>query len=393
VVRVKPLHCFVRPTWQVIPHLVRLEVKETPISMTLTSDKTQLTGTRVVVGGVDTHQLIHHAAVLDEHLVEVADQRFPVGEAGYRQLLDWMAGFGLITRVGVESTGAYGAGLTRFLLAAGLEVLEVRQPEKSTRVREGKSDSIDAYSAARQAATGAARAMPKLTTGVVEAIRMLKVARDGAVKDRTRAYSQLRDLATTAPAAIHDELIGLTGRQRVTRALRYRPDPSQITDPTQAAKKALRTLARRIGHLNTEITDADRDLARLTKTATPSLLAMRQVGTQTAAQILVTAGQNIDRMHSEAAFAKLCGVAPLPASSGKTGTRHRLNPGGDRHANSALHLVVIGRLKNHPETQAYLARRLTENKTKREAIRCLKRHLARSIYRALKNDLQRLDDL
>ncbi|MBO0845132.1 MAG: IS110 family transposase [Nocardioides sp.] len=153
----------------------------------------------------------------------------------------------------------------------------------------------------------------------------------------------------------------------------------------------MRTLARRISHLNDEIAEADRDLADLTKTVTPSLLAMRQVGPQTAAQILVTAGGNIDRMRSEAAFAKLCGVAPLPASSGKTTTRHRLNPGGDRDANSALYLVVIGRLKDHTPTQTYLARRLTEGKTKNEAIRCLRRLLARTIYRALKNDLKRLD--
>ena len=359
----------------------------------MTADPTTTQPTRVITGGVDTHQLIHHAAVVDGHQQPVADQGFPATEAGHQQLLDWMAGHGLIGRVGVESTGAYGAGLTRFLLAAGVEVLEVRQPERSTRVRQGKSDALDAYSAARQAATGTAAGVPKLTTGVVEAIRMLKVARDGAVRDRTRAYSQLRDLVTTAPRDIHDELIAMSGRQRVRHASGYRPDPARIADPVQATKKALRTLARRISHLDTEIAEADRDLAALTKAVTPSLLAMRQIGPQIAAQILVTAGENIDRMHSEAAFAKLCGVAPLPASSGKTGTRHRVNPGGDRHANSALYLVVVGRLKNHPETQTYLTRRLTEGKTKNEAIRCLKRHLARSIYRALNKDLERLDDL
>jgi transposase len=277
----------------------------------------------VITGGVDTHQLLHHVAVIDEHLDQIADREFPATESGYRQVLDWMASFGLIGRVGVESTGAYGAGLTRFLLAAGVEVLEVRQPEKVTRNREGKSDAIDAYSAARQAATGAARGLPKLTTGVVEAIRTLKVARDGAVKDRTRAYSQLRDLVTTAPRSIHDELIGLTGPQRVRRAGGYRPDPARIGEPLQATKKALRTLARRIGHLNTEIADADRDLDRLTKTVTPSLLAMRQVGTQTAAQILLTAGENLDRMHSE---------RPSPSSAGSPPYQHpraRPAPGTD----------------------------------------------------------------
>jgi transposase len=349
--------------------------------------------TRLLTGGVDTHQLIHHAGILDEHRQPIADREFPATEAGYRELLDWMAGFGLITRVGVESTGCYGAGLTRFLLAAGIEVLEVQRPEKTTRARQGKSDVIDAYSAAHQAATDIARGLPKVKTGIVESIRVLKVTRDGAVKDRTRAYSQLRDLVTTAPPAIHDELIGLTGHQRASRAASYRPAPARISDPVQAAKKSLRTLARRIQALDTEIREADRDLARLTATAVPSLLTMPQIGPQTAAQMLITAGQNIDRMRTEATFAKLCGVAPLPASSGKTGTRHRLNRGGDRHANSALYMVAVGRLKNHPDTQAYLQRRQAEGKTKNEIIRCLKRHIARSIYRALQHDLTALDDL
>ena len=350
------------------------------------------TATQLLVGGVDTHQLTHHAAVVDDQLRPIADAEFPATQAGYRALVDWMASFGLLSRVGVESTGSYGAGLARFLLAAGIEVYEVRRPEKATRVTAGKSDALDAYSAARQAATGTAHGrllgLPKTTTGAVESIRMIKVPRDSAVKQRTAAFSQLRDLVTTAPAVIHDELIGLTGRQRANRAAGYRPDPTRLADPVQAAKKSLRALARRIHELDAEIAEADRDLARLTRQLVPSLLAMRQVGVQTAAQMVITAGENITRMRSEATFAKLCGVAPLPASSGKTTpTRHRLNRGGDRQANSALHMVAVGRLKDHPETQAYMQRRLAEGKTKNETIRCLKRLIARSIYRALKRDL------
>lgn len=340
----------------------------------------------VLTGGVDTHQLTHHAALLDEHLHRVADREFPANEAGYQQLLDWMAGHGLIAKVGVESTGSYGAGLTRHLVAAGIEVHEVTCPEKASRVKQGKSDPIDAYSAATQVATGKATGRPKLTTGIVEAIRMIKVARDAAVKDRTRAYSQLRDLATTAPTPIHDELIGLSGYQRARRAAAYRPDPARIHEPTQAAKQALRALARRIGALDAEIAEADKTLTTLTTAAVPSLLALRQVGPQTSAQLVITAGQNITRMRTEATFAKLCGVAPLPASSGKT-TRHRLNRGGDRQANSALYMIVVGRMRNHPETQAYVQRRHAEGLSNTEIIRCLKRHLARSIYRALRNDL------
>jgi transposase len=355
-------------------------------SMTVTK-----TSTQVITGGVDTHQATHCAAVVDEQQRPVADREFPATRAGYQQLLDWMASFGLLARVGVESTGSYGAGLARHLLAAGIEVHEIQRPEKNTRHAVGKSDVLDAYSAARQAATGTAGGrllgLPKTTTGTVESIRLIKVPRDSAVKQRTAAYSQLRDLVTTAPTTIHDELIGLTGHQRVLKAVGYRPDRARLHDPVQAAKRGLRDLARRIQALDVEISAADKDLARLTRRVVPSLLAMRQVGPQTAAQLVITAGENITRMRTEATFAKLCGVAPLPASSGKQGTRHRLNRGGDRRANSMLYLIVVGRLKNHPPTQDYLQRRLAEGKTKSEIIRCLKRHLVRSVYRALRNDL------
>jgi transposase len=342
--------------------------------------------TRVFTGGVDTHQRTHHAGLLDHHLREVAEREFPATAAGYQELVEWMTDHGQIAAVGVESTGSYGAGLTRHLLAAGIEVYEVSRPERATRATQGKSDPIDAYSAARQVATAHATGRPKITTGIVEAIRMIKIPRDAAVKDRTRAYSQLRDLATTAPAPIHDELITMTGRQRVRRAASYRPDQTRLHEPAQAAKQALRALARRIEDLNAEITEADQTLTALTHQAVPTLLAMPQVGVQTSAQLIITAGENITRMRTEATFAKLCGVAPLPASSGKT-QRHRLNRGGDRHANSALYMIVIGRIRNHPETKAYLERRRAQGHSNPEIIRCLKRHLARSIYRALRNDL------
>jgi transposase len=336
--------------------------------------------------GVDTHQLTHHAALIDPHHRRLANREFPATTAGYRQLLAWAASHATISAVGIESTGSYGAGLTRYLLGAGLEVYEVNRPEKATRVKQGKSDPIDAYSAAEQVLTGRASGRPKIKTGVVEAIRTLKVPRDVAVKDRTRAYSQLRDLVTTAPASIHDELIGLSGKKRVAKAMAMRPDPARIEEPVHAARHALRAIARRIQSLDAEIDQADKLLAALVKKTCPSLLAMYQVGTQSAARMVITAGQNIDRMTSEAAFAKLTGVAPLPASSGKT-NRHRLNRGGDRQANSALYLIIIGRMKKHPETLAYVNRRRAEGRSNPEIIRCLKRHLARSIYRALKTDL------
>lgn len=357
-------------------------VKGDGISMTMTEVDTQ----PAVVAGVDTHQQTHHVAVLATDGRLLGDREFPATAAGHRALLDWVAGHGLIEAIGVESTGSYGAGVTTLLLSAGIEVIEVAGPDKATRARSGKSDPIDAGSAARQVLAGTATARPKLKTGIVEAIRAVKIPRDGAVKDRTRAYSQLRDLVTTAPPAIHDELIGLSGKQRAKRAAGYRPDPAALADPVQATKRSLRTLARRIHALDAEIDQADADLKTLVRRATPTLLAMPQVGIQTCAQMVITAGENIDRMDSEARFAKLTGTAPIPASSGKT-SRVRVNRGGDRQANSALHMVVIGRLNTHQATRDYLARRTAEGKDFMEITRCLKRYLARSVYRALRHDL------
>ena len=341
---------------------------------------------RSVIVGVDTHQRTHHAAVIDHHGRLLGDREFPATRAGYRELITWVAGHGLVVAVGVESTGSYGAGLSMALLVAGIEVFEVERPEKATRARRGKSDAIDAESAARQVLAGTATGRPKVKTGIVESIRAVKIPRDGAVKDRTRALSQLRDVATTAPDELREELLPLTGKARVKKAARYRPDVSRLQDPAQATKRALKTLATRIQALDAEIAEADKVLAALTAQAVPTLLAMPQVGVQTTAQLAITAGQNIDRMRSEAAFAKLCGVAPVPASSGKT-TRMRLSRGGDRQANSALYMVIIGRLKDHQPTRDYRDRRTAEKKADKDTIRSLKRYLARSTYQALRKDL------
>lgn len=351
-----------------------------------------------VVVGVDTHQQTHHAAVLAGTGTLIATREFPASPAGYQQLWAWAvehAGSGGVVTVGVESTGSYGAGLAQFLLttdptvgwAAGVDVREVIRPEKTVRAMRGKSDPIDAEAAARAVLAGTATGRPKVKTGIVEAIRALVVARDSAVKQRTAAACQLRDLITTAPEPIRGELLGLSTARRVTRVVKYRPDTTDLGDPLQAVKYALRALGRRIQALEAEIAEADRALTPLVATAAPRLLALPQVGTNTAAQLLITGGENIDRMRSEAAFAKLVGVAPLPASSGKT-TRHRLNRGGDRAANSALYLLVCRRLATDPATQAYMDRRSQEPRMdKPDIIRCLKRYVAREIYTALRADL------
>jgi transposase len=349
-----------------------------------------------VVVGVDTHQLTHCAAALDATGRLLESAQFPATGAGYRQLWRWATALSPagVAAIGVESTGSYGAGLTQFLLTTdtrcwsqGIDIREVIRPEKTVRALRGKSDPIDAEPAARAVLAGTATARPKIKTGLVEAIRTITVTRDSAVKERTACESQLRDLITTAPQSLRDELLPLTTRARVARAARLRPDPAALADPAQAAKYALRVLARRIQALHTEIGAADKALTPLLKTAAPRLLALPQVGTHTAAQMLITGGENLDRLHSEAAFAKLVGTAPIPASSGKT-TRVRLNRGGDRRANTKLHLLVLRRLASDPATKAYMARRTTEPTMDTKAvIRCLKRYAAREIYHALKADL------
>lgn len=344
---------------------------------------TQLT--QSVIVGVDTHQRTHHAVAIDRQGRMLGDREVPATEAGHADLVAWATGFGGAV-FGVESTGSYGAGLTRHLLLAEIEVVEVNRPDAVTRARDGKSDLIDAEAAARAVLSGRATARPKVTTGVVESIRVLKVTRDSAVKNRTAAVSQLRDLTTTAPASIHDELIGMTTKQRVARAAGFRPDSTRMSEPGQAVRLALRTLARRIQELDQEITDTDKILTVLVADTVPSLVAMPQIATQTAAQLLITAGQNLTRFRSEAAFAKLAGVAPLPASSGKT-RRMRLNRGGDRQANKALYMIAVGRLKSHPPTLEYARRREAEGLTRRDIIRCLKRYIARETYTALRHDL------
>lgn len=338
---------------------------------------------REVTGGVDTHGETHHVAVVDALGRQLADREFPTTPRGYRALLSWLAGFGQLVRVGVEGTGAYGAALSRFLRSEGVEIVEVDRPDRKTRRAKGKSDPVDAYAAALAALSGRAAGIPKSRDGKVEAIRALRVTRRSAVKARTQAINQLRALLLTGPPELRQQLRGLTAGTLIDTCARMRPT-GDLADPVQATKAALRRLARRHQQLSEEIRELDADLAPLVTAAAPELLALPGVGIEVAGQLLVTAGDNPDRLRSEAAFAHLCGVAPIPASSGRT-RRHRLNRGGDRAANTALHTIALSRLRWDPRTRTYLARRRTEGLTKPEAMRCLKRYIAREVYRKLIN--------
>ena len=334
-----------------------------------------------ITGGVDTHGLTHHAAVIDAIGRHLADREFPATIRGYRDLLDWMRSHGELIAVGVEGTGAYGAELARVLTAAAVEVIDVDRPDRKTRRMKGKSDPIDAYAAATAVLSGRATGIPKSRDGVVEAVRVLRIARRSAVKARTQAMNQIRGLLVSAPAMLREQVAGLQRARVRMSSARMRPG-DDLSRPLAATRSARRRLARRHQAMDEEITELDIELAPLVERAAPALLELFGVGPETAGQLLASAGDNPERMRSEAAFAHLAGVAPIPASSGRT-HRHRLNRGGDRAANNALHTIVLVRMRFDERTRTYVERRTKEGLSKKDIMRCLKRFVAREVYRAL----------
>ena len=338
---------------------------------------------RPVTGGVDTHLDLNVAAALDPIGGLLAVEQFPATSSGHRRLLGWLAGFGPVTRVGVEGTGSYGAGLARYLRAAGIEVVEVDRPNRQARRQAGKSDPLDAVEAARAALSGRASGAAKTRDGNVEAIRALVVAKRSARSVKIKTLNQIRHLSYTAPDQLRERLKGVSRQQLAARAAALRPSQREGADPVMAATKtAIRLLGRRVLALDEEKARIDALLSELVTQTAPELLTLHGVGIDTAATLLVTAGDNPGRLRSEAAWAHLCGTAPIPASSGKV-TRYRLNRGGDRQANCALRGIVITRLRNDPRTQAYMARRLADGRSKPEVIRILKRYVAREVYHHL----------
>jgi transposase len=319
----------------------------------------------------------------------LGDRQFPATSSGYRQLLSWLDRHGQVGVVGVEGTSSYGAGLAGYLLDQQVKVVEVDRPDRRTRRQRGRSDPIDAEAAARAVLAGTATAAPKRRDGIVESIRALRTARRGAVKARTAAINQLRALLVTAPAPVREALDDLSVSALITTCARFRPDEAGLADPLHASKATLQAIARRIQLLEAELELADRRLATLVSRAAPRLLGLLAIGKDHAGQLLVTAGQHPERLRGEAAFAHLCGVAPIPASSGKT-RRHRLHRGGDRDANRALHLAVVVRMRFCPRTRAYVERRTKEGLSKPEIMRCIKRYLAREVYHALVADFEAL---
>jgi transposase len=312
----------------------------------------------------------------------------PPAPAGHRALLKFLRAHGTVVNVGIEGTGTYGAGPARYPTAEGITLVEVDRPDRKTRRTKGKSDPIDAVAAARAALSGQADGTPKTRTGPVEAIRALRVARHGAVKARTAALNQLHGLVTSAPQELRDELDAQNGTAAlVAHCAALAVDDERIAHPVQATMAALRAVAERVQHFDAEVAPADKRIRPLVTRTAPTLTALMGVGPEVAGQLLVTAGDNPDRLRSEAALAHLCGVAPIPASSGRK-DRHRLNRGGDRAANNALHTIVLCRMRYDQRTREYADRRTKQGLGKKEIMRCLKRYVVREVHTALLTDFQ-----
>jgi transposase len=336
-----------------------------------------------VILGVDTHLDFHVAVAVDHLGRSLGESSVPTTANGYERLLCWAEGFGPLRCAGVEGTSSYGAGLVRHLKARGTEVLEVERPKRRRRSsrRNAKSDPADAERAARAVLAGEASGAPKSGDGCVEMIRALRAARRSAMKARTQAANQLQGLRLTAPEKLLNRLRELSTKELVSVAARFRlgDDPRDVP---AATKFALRSVARRYEALSAEIAELDAQLARLVAQVAPELVCLPGIGTDHAATLLIVAGDNPQRLRSEVSFASLCGVSPIEASSGKV-VRHRLNRGGNREANRALYMICLARMRRDRRTQEYVARRTQEGKSKREIIRCLKRYVAREVYRVL----------
>lgn len=334
-----------------------------------------------IIIGVDTHKSNHIAVALNANGARFDTLTIPTTRKGYRELEAWASGFGSLKAFRIEGTGSYGAGLSRDFLSKGYTVLDVMRPNRQLRYLHGKSDSLDAESAARSVLNGQATAVAKAQTGSSEMIRHIKIARDSAVKAKSQAMITLKTLIINAPAELRDALAQIRGRIGLIRhaaALR----PGDITSPTASAKASMRAIARRWLILHEEIQDHEQALDRLVSDRAPGLVKSHGIATMTVAEMLILVGENPQRIRSEAALAKLCGVCPIPASSGKT-NRMRLNRGGNRQANAAVYRVAIVRMRDHEPTKIYAARRTAEGKTRREIVRCIKRYIVREIYRHL----------
>lgn len=335
-----------------------------------------------IVVGVDTHKDQHVAVVLDTTAGRQASRSVTTDTHGFEQLVQWAESYGQIVIFGVEGTGSYGATLASFIRRHGYHVVEVNRPDRRLRRLNGKSDTLDAENAARAVLAGMATAEPKTADGTVEMIRQLKIARDTAVKSRTAAIIALKNVLIHAPEALRKRWVGQSPLKLARDLARLRP--GQMTSPDDSIRYTLRSLARRWQYLDIETRELTERIDRLVRETAPQLIEPLGIGVDTAAEILIVVGDNPGRIASGAALAKLAGVSPIPASSGRTTGKHRLNRGGHRQLNAAIYRTVIVRMRFHEPTRVYVARRTAEGKSKRDIIRCLKRYVIREVYHLLK---------
>lgn len=336
-----------------------------------------------ITGGVDTHKDTHTAAALDGNGRLLGVVEFRADGDSYKDLYNWLSSFGRIERVGVEGTGSYGAGLSRYLREKSITVVEVNRPNRQLRRQRGKSDPVDAEAAARAALAGQATGTPKAQDGPVEALRHFRMARNSAVKARTQASNQIHSVLSTGPEPVREQLRGKTLLSIVKTAAAFRVSIKPGGPVKDAVRHVLRTLARRWRSLNDEVRTLDAMIASYVLATAPSLLERRGIGPEVASALLVAAGDNPERMKSEASFAAMCGVSPVDASSGRQ-RRHRLNRSGNRDANRALWVIAFTRMRCDERTIAYAARRRSEGLTRKEVLRCLKRYIAREVFGLLR---------
>ncbi len=339
--------------------------------------------TSTVVVGVDTHKHMHVAVALNALGARLTSCSASADRAGYAELVAWARALGPVDAFGIEGTGSYGVGLASFVRRHAIRVVEVSHCDRRKRRNNGKSDTIDAETAARAVLSGLATAVPKTADGAAAMVRQIKIARDTAVKARSAAVITLKTLIVNAPDALRESLSALTDKKLIDECAVL--VPGEILEPMASTKHALRALATRWLTLAVEIRTHDEVLDAITQTAAPTLREAFGIGADSAAEMMIVAGDNPTRVRSEAAFAKLCGACPIPVSSGVT-NRHRLFRGGHRQANAALYRIVTVRMRWHQPTLDYVARRTAQGLTKRDIMRCLKRFVAREIYHALIND-------
>jgi len=350
--------------------------------MTVTTQTPTITRSGHVVIGVDTHKHVHVAAVLDPVGGILETLTIPTEAAGYRRLLEWAASFGQIIAFGIEGTGSYGISLTSCVRRAGHKVVEVNRPDRRLRRMNGKSDTLDAENAARAVLAGYATAVPKTADGSVEMIRQLKIAHDTAVKARAATMVTLKAVLVHAPDELRHAVAGKTPVMLARHLAALRP--RGLATPEDASRHTLRSLARRWQYLQKEAHELEGMIEELVLATAPQLVEPFGIGVDTAAEILIVAGDNPERIHSEAALAKLAGISPIPASSGMSTGRHRINHGGHRQLNAAIYRTVIVRMRFHEPTITYVARRTAEGKSKRDIIRCLKRYVIREVYHLIR---------